>query len=108
MSELNSNSDTFTINNQFLTIDKIGTGGFGIVWKACDFSLKYFVAIKELLPKYSKLKFIEMFYKEIFIAKHLVCDKIVCVQNFWHGNNGFYHMLMNYVAGCDLEYLLAK
>ena len=108
MSELNPNSDRFIINDQFLAIDKIGTGGFGIVWKAYDFSLKHFVAIKELLPKYCEPKFIEMFYKEALIAKHLIHDNIVRVQNFWRGSNGSYYILMDYVAGCDLEYLLAK
>jgi hypothetical protein len=54
MFELNSNPDTFIINNQFPAIDKIGTGGFGIVWKACGFSLKHFVAecdLEHLLAK---------------------------------------------------------
>jgi serine/threonine protein kinase len=28
------------INNQYVTVRRIGKGGFGVVWQAYDFSLK--------------------------------------------------------------------
>ena len=59
------------INNQYITVKKIGVGGFGIVWQAYDFSLRNFIAIKELLPEYAQPKFVEMFYKEALIAKNI-------------------------------------
>jgi serine/threonine protein kinase len=57
------------VNNQYVTVRQIGKGGFGLVWQAYDFSLKNFVALKELLPEFSDPKFVEMFYKEALIAK---------------------------------------
>jgi len=48
------------INNQYITVRKIGVGGFGIVWQAYDFSLRNFIAIKELLPEYTEGKFVDV------------------------------------------------
>lgn len=96
------------INNQYVTVKKIGVGGFGVVWQAYDFSLRNFIAIKELLPDYAQPKFVEMFYKEALIAKNIIHDNIVRVQHFWQGNNGSFYIVLDYVRGIDLEILLKK
>lgn len=96
------------INNQYVTVKRIGTGGFGVVWQAYDFSLRNFIAIKELLPDYVQPKFVEMFYKEALIAKNIIHDNIVRVQHFWQGNNGSYYIVLDYVRGIDLEVLINK
>ena len=96
------------INNQYITVKKIGVGGFGIVWQAYDFSLRNFIAIKELLPEYAQPKFVEMFYKEALIAKNIIHDNIVRVQHFWQGSNGSYYVVLDYVRGVDLENLIKK
>ncbi len=96
------------INNQYVTVKRIGTGGFGVVWQAYDFSLRNFIAIKELLPDYAQPKFVEMFYKEALIAKNIIHDNIVRVQHFWQGNNGSYYIVLDYVRGIDLEILIRK
>ena len=107
MAELENKQRMF-INDQFLTVKKIGEGGFGIVWKAYDFSLRNFVAIKQLLKEYTEPKFIEMFYKEALIAKNIIHDNIVRVQHFWKGTDGSYYVVMDYVSGDDLENLIKK
>jgi|GEM_PF-427212 len=96
------------INNQYVTVKKIGVGGFGTVWLAYDFSLRNFVAIKELLPEYAEPKFIEMFYKDALIAKNIIHDNVVRVQHFWQGSNGSFYIVLDYVRGLDLEVLLKK
>ena len=96
------------INNQYVAVKKIGVGGFGIVWQAYDFSLRNFIAIKELLPEYAQPKFVEMFYKEALIAKNIIHDNIVRVQHFWQGSNGSYYVVLDYVRGTDLENLIQK
>ncbi|MDR1244934.1 MAG: protein kinase, partial [Endomicrobium sp.] len=96
------------INDQYVTVRQIGKGGFGVVWQAYDFSLKSFVAIKELLPEFSETKFVEMFYKEALIAKNIVQDNIVRVWRFWKGNNGSYYILMDFVNGNDLEDIIKR
>lgn len=94
------------INEQYLTVKKIGQGGFGIVWRAYDFSLRNYVAIKELLQEYNEPKYIEMLYKEALIAKNIINENIVRVQHFWKGNNGSYYISMDFVSGKDLEHLI--
>lgn len=96
------------INDQYITVKQIGKGGFVVVWQAYDFSLKSFVAIKELLPEFSETKFVEMFYKEALIAKNIVQDNIVRVWRFWKGNNGSYYILMDFVNGNDLEDIIKR
>ena len=96
------------INDQYVAVKKIGVGGFGIVWQAYDFSLRNFIAIKELLPVYAQPTFVEMFYKEALIAKNIIHDNIVRVQHFWQGSNGSYYVVLDYVRGVDLENLIKK
>ncbi|MDD2524366.1 MAG: serine/threonine-protein kinase [Endomicrobiia bacterium] len=96
------------VNNQYVTVKKIGVGGFGTVWQAYDFSLRNFIAIKELLPEYAESKFVEMFYKEALIAKNIIHDNIVRVQHFWQGSNGSFYVVLDYVRGVDLETLIKR
>ncbi|MDR3256539.1 MAG: protein kinase [Endomicrobium sp.] len=96
------------INDQYITVKQISRGGFGVVWQAYDFSLKNFVAIKELLSEFSDAKFIEMFYREALIAKNIIYDNIVRVEHFWKGSNGSYYILMDFVNGGDLKDLIKK
>lgn len=96
------------INDQYVTVKKIGQGAFGVVWQAYDFSLRNFIAIKELLSDYSEPKFVEMFYKEALIAKNIIHDNIVRTQHFWKGSNGSYYISMDFVRGVDLEDLVKR
>lgn len=108
MGDNQTNNEQMLINDQYLIVKKIAQGGFGIIWKAYDFSLKNFIALKELLKDYTEPKFIEMFYKEALIAKNIIHDNVVRVQHFWRGSNGLYYLAMDHVPGRDLEYLLDK
>ncbi|MDI6641862.1 MAG: serine/threonine-protein kinase, partial [Elusimicrobiota bacterium] len=96
------------INNQYLTINQIGKGGFGTVFRAWDFSLKNFIALKKLLPHCKESKFIEMFYKEALIAKNLIQENIVRIQHFWKGSDGEYYLVMDYLKGGDLAKILNR
>src|SRR3989339_2078324 len=108
MSDNQLPKEQMLFNGQYLVIKKLGQGGFGIVCEAFDFSLKNFVAIKELLKEYAEVRFVEMFYKEALMAKNLIHDNIVRVQHFWKGDNGSYYIVMDYVVGRDLGHLLKK
>jgi len=108
MTDNQNNQEQMLINEQYLTVKKIGQGGFGVVWKAYDFSLRNFIAIKELLKDCNEPKFVEMFYREALIAKNIIHDNVVRVQHFWQGNNGSYFISMDYVGGNDLEHLVRK
>jgi serine/threonine-protein kinase len=83
------------INRQYVTVKRIGVGGFGTVWQAYDFSLRNFIAIKELLPEYAEPKFVEMFYKEALIAKNIIHDNIVRVQHFWKGFKRHFYVVLD-------------
>ncbi len=108
MSDTIPDTQRTLINEQYLTLQLIGRGGFGVVWKAYDFSLRNFVAVKELLKDYNQSKYIEMFYKEALISKNIIHDNIVRVQHFWKATNGSHFIMMDYVGGSDLEKLVRK
>jgi serine/threonine protein kinase len=96
-------------NNNYLVLNKIGEGGFGIVWRAFDLSLKNFVAIKRLNRELThNVKFVEMFYNEAVIARSLVHDNIVRTHHFWRDDKGDYYILMDYVKGNSLSHLIKK
>ena len=96
-------------NNNYIVLNKIGEGGFGVVWKAFDLSLKNFVAIKRLNRELShNVKFVEMFYNEAVIARSLVHDNIVRTHHFWRDDNGDYYILLDYVKGNSLDHLIKR
>ncbi|MDR1194857.1 MAG: protein kinase, partial [Endomicrobium sp.] len=96
------------INDQYVTVKKIGQGGMGVVWQAYDFSLRNFIAVKELLSEFSEPKFVEMFYKEALIAKNIIHDNLVRVQHLWKGNYNSFYISMDFVRGVDLEDLIKR
>ncbi len=96
------------INNQYLIIREIGTGGFATVYKAWDSVLQKVVAIKKIHKEYSNnAKYVDMFRKEAVNTAKLEHENIVRVINFVKDNDGFC-IVMDYVNGVDLEYLLRK
>lgn len=103
------NNPQILINNTYLTVEKIGAGGFGEVYKAIDLSFKNFVAVKSLFKKYSEnINFVSMFYNEASIAKTLIHDNIVRIYHFWVDEKGRYYILMDYVYGKGLDYIIEK
>ncbi|MBN2407076.1 MAG: serine/threonine protein kinase [Elusimicrobia bacterium] len=96
------------INNQYVVIRKIGSGGFATVYKAWDNMLHKTVAIKKIHTEYSNdSKYVDMFRKEATNTAKLEHENIVRVVNFRYEEGGFY-MVMDYVKGMDLEHLLKR
>ena len=96
------------IDNRYLIINKIGDGGFATVYKAWDNMLRKFVAIKKIHKEYSDdAKFVDMFQKEAVNTAKIEHENVVRVINFIKDESGFY-IIMDYVGGVDLKYLIDK
>ncbi|MFH1415160.1 MAG: serine/threonine-protein kinase [Elusimicrobiota bacterium] len=97
------------INNQYLVIRKIGTGGFATVYRAWDSMLQKIVAIKKIHREFSSnAKYVDMFRKEAINTAKLEHENIVRVVNFVKDQEGGFYIVMDYVKGVDLEYLIEK
>jgi len=94
------------INNRYLILNQIGSGGMADIFLAQDSLLERQVAIKILKRDFSRsVEFQQRFVHEAKAAANLFHPNIVTVFDF-----GFYHsdpfIVMEYVPGSDLKTLI--
>ncbi|GEM_PF-1295235 len=96
------------ISNQYVIVNKIGEGGFATVYKAADVALRKFVAVKRIKKEYTKnKKIVDMFRSEAVNTAKLEHENIVKVINFIKEEENYF-IILDYVKGVDLEYLIMK
>lgn len=97
------------IDNRYRIIKQIGEGGFATVYKAWASNLERFVAVKKINESYSKeAKFLDMFRTEAVNTAKLDNQNIVRVIDFLRTSENIYYIIMEYVHGKDLRYLLQQ
>lgn len=97
------------IDNRYITIRKRGDGGFATVYKAWARNLERFVAIKEIHEELSMdAKFLDMFRDEAVNTAQLSHENIVRVIDFLKDTRNIYYIVMEYVKGQDMAYVLEK
>ena len=94
--------------NGFKIISRIGTGGFGVVYRAFDTNLERSVAIKMLPPKIAKAGqgLLERFLREARSAAKLSHPNIVTIHQICPYRDTFY-IVMELVEGGALHEMLA-
>lgn len=86
--------------------EKIGSGGFGAVYRAYQPRLKRDVALKIILPQYANdPDFIRQFEVEAELVARLEHPHIVPLFDFWRDPNGAYLVLRFLPGGSLREYL---
>ncbi|MBN2005212.1 MAG: serine/threonine protein kinase [Anaerolineae bacterium] len=94
-----------TLGNYQLT-ERLGRGGMGDVYKAYDSNLARDVVVKIMLPHLANDKgFNDRFRREAQAIASLRHQNIVQIYDFSQQNN-LYYMVMEYVAGQDLQVYL--
>lgn len=96
------------LNNRYKLIERLGSGGMAMVYRAHDLTLERTVAIKILRKNYSaNPEFRERFHQEAKAAANLSHPNIVTVHDF-----GLYasqlFIVMEYVPGTDLKSVLKQ
>ena len=88
--------------------EKIGSGGFGVVYRAFQPSVKREVAVKIILPVYANNpNFIRRFEAEAHIVAHLEHPHIVPLYDYWREPNAAY-LIMRLLRGGSLQDLLQE
>ncbi|MDQ7026951.1 MAG: protein kinase [Anaerolineae bacterium] len=88
--------------------EKLGEGGFGIVYRAYQPVVEREVAVKFILPEYAnKPKFIQNFEAEAQLIARLEHPHIVPLYDFWRDPDGAY-LVMRYLRGGSLRHVLQQ
>jgi len=82
--------------------EKLGQGGFGVVWKATEESLERAVALKTMdVTLAQDARFRERFFAEAKVQAKLVHPNIVTIHRFFE-HEGRYFIAMEYLEGVTL------
>ncbi|MBI3855283.1 MAG: protein kinase, partial [Planctomycetes bacterium] len=92
----------------YRSLERIGTGGMGSVYKAVQTSLERVVAIKVLSPRYSKDRvFVERFLREARAVAKLNHENIISGYDVGE-SNGHHFFVMEYVDGAPVTSLMKR
>ena len=86
--------------DKYQVLEKIGVGGFGVVYKAYDPFIKRAVAIKTCTSEDAEMR--ERFMSEAEIAGNLHHRNIVTVYDFGF-KDGVPYLVQEYLSGEDLD-----
>jgi eukaryotic-like serine/threonine-protein kinase len=94
----------------YLVLDKLGAGGMGMVFKAIHRDHRLVVALKLLPPSYSRRSraIVDRFRREAEALAKLQHPNIVCSFEGVKDIDGVYFLVMEYVEGRDLRFLVEK
>lgn len=95
--------DEFIIGNRYNVIEKIGSGGMSVVYKAKDKILNRFVAIKVLRSEFANdEEFLNRFKTEALAAASLSHPNIVSIYDVGE-EEGMQYIVMEYIDGKTLK-----
>lgn len=96
------------LNNRYQMLEKLGSGGMAVVFRARDSMLERYVAIKVLRSDYTTEEgFQERFRQEARAAANLSHPNIVTVHDFGL-DRGYLFIVMEHIPGTDLKSLLRR
>ncbi|MEW5827889.1 MAG: protein kinase, partial [Chloroflexota bacterium] len=100
--------DGYLLNSRYQLLERVGSGGMAMVYRARDLMLERYVAIKVLREDFTRdSAFEERFRSEARAAANLSHPNIVTIHDFGI-DNGRPFIVMEYVPGRDLKTLIKK
>lgn len=89
-------------------LERVGSGGFGAVYRAYQSTLSREVAVKVILPtRANHPEFIRLFEREAQLVSRLEHLHIVSIHDFWRDSDGAY-IVMRWMRGGNLAEALRK
>ena len=96
------------LNNRYQLLERQGSGGMAVVYRARDLMLERYVAIKLLRGDYSTdIAFQERFRQEARAAANLSHPNIVTVHDFGLDVDKVF-IVMEFVPGTDMKTMLKQ
>ncbi len=93
---------------EFQLAEQIGSGGFGVVYRAVQPSVQRDVAVKIILPRFANHPaFIRRFEAEAHLVARLEHPHIVPLYDYWREPNAAY-LIMRLLRGGSLDQLLQQ
>lgn len=93
---------------EFEILAELGSGGYGVVYRARDTSVDREVAIKVIQPQHaSQDEFIANFEREARLVAQLEHKDIVPLYAYWRDEQGAF-LVMRYIRGGSLRAMLAR
>jgi serine/threonine protein kinase len=94
----------------YVVLDKLGRGGMGMVFKACHRDHRRIVALKILPPSFPRENpaIVERFRREAEALARARHPNIVCCLEQVREVDGAYYLVMEYVEGKDLKFLVER
>lgn len=106
MSTDSTGEKRFILNDRYQLLDRVGSGGMALVFKAQDMMLGRLVAVKVLQDSLSAdVAFVRRFQQEAHAAANLAHPNIVTVHDVGL-SHGRYYIIMEYVPGQTLKQLI--
>jgi serine/threonine protein kinase len=88
-------------------LERVGAGGFGVVYRAFQLSVRREVAFKAILPQRAEREeFIRRFETEAHLVARLEHPHIVPLYDFWREPDGNIYLVMRWLRGGSLRDLL--
>ncbi|QDG51262.1 hypothetical protein FIV42_11075 [Persicimonas caeni] len=91
------------VAGRFRIVERIGSGGFSVVYRAHQEAMNRFVALKILKPAASSdEKIVERFRREALFASHLSHPNTISLFDYGHTDDGLCYIAMELLHGTDL------
>ncbi|NME68804.1 serine/threonine-protein kinase [Flammeovirga aprica] len=93
---------------QFTLVNKIGEGGFGVVYKAEHSLMKMPVAIKLLKKEFNTEDNIKRFEREVMATSMLKHPNTIKIYDYGTSNEGNFYYVMEYIDGITLAKIIER
>ncbi|HWG61459.1 MAG TPA: serine/threonine-protein kinase, partial [Streptosporangiaceae bacterium] len=95
------------LKGKYRVVDRLGSGGMGMVWQGRDLDLNRDVAIKVMLNADDDLESFKRFQREAQVAARLQHSGLTVVHDFGRDHDQFF-IVMELLKGADLKALLRE
>jgi serine/threonine protein kinase len=95
------------LRGKYRVVDRLGSGGMGMVWQGRDLDLNRDIAIKVMLNADDDLESFKRFQREAQVAARLQHPGITVVHDFGRDHDQFF-IVMELLKGADLKALLRE
>ncbi len=97
------------LNERYQLLEPVGRGGVCLVYKAEDLTTKEVVALKLMRPEFAEHEqAVQRLIKEVDTAAQLIHQNLVRVHGYGQDRKGESYLVMDFVAGENLDELMIK